>query len=186
MAVETRTLKGMYFQLVETKFFQSRVNLMSTCTASPRIEGRVRASWISAQTPNSKLQYTAPINQLQQHTHTHMSTHMPTYMQDVSLTLSFITHMPTHMQEEDSLTIGWSILIYKHSLGMDRVVCCVSLHVVEHIRTSRGQLEPAEVEPRAGRVAKQCPRPRPQPNKTFATLFICKRFILRCFRRSSS
>ena len=32
---ETRTLKGMYFQLVETKCFQPRVNLMSTCTALP-------------------------------------------------------------------------------------------------------------------------------------------------------
>ena len=29
MAVETRNLKGMYFQLVETKCFQPRVNLMS-------------------------------------------------------------------------------------------------------------------------------------------------------------
>ena len=34
---ETRTLKGMYFQLVETRRFQPRVNLMSTCrlTTSP-------------------------------------------------------------------------------------------------------------------------------------------------------
>ena len=31
---ETRTLKGRYFQLVETKCFQPRVNLMSTCTAA--------------------------------------------------------------------------------------------------------------------------------------------------------
>ena len=40
LAVETRNLKGMYFQLVETlkpSAFQPRVNLMcSTCTASPR------------------------------------------------------------------------------------------------------------------------------------------------------
>ena len=36
MTSETRTLKGTYFQLVETKHFQPRVNLMSTCTALPR------------------------------------------------------------------------------------------------------------------------------------------------------
>ena len=35
MTSETRTLKGMYFQLVETECFQPRVNLMSTCTALP-------------------------------------------------------------------------------------------------------------------------------------------------------
>ena len=34
---ETRGFKGMYFQQVETERFQPRVNLMSTCTALPRL-----------------------------------------------------------------------------------------------------------------------------------------------------
>ena len=47
MTSETITLKGMYFQLVETKRFQPRVNLMSTCTASLRARARARGMEIS-------------------------------------------------------------------------------------------------------------------------------------------